>query len=58
MNDVPRLLCPDCLGPLQYDTALSWNLPGTYTVDGGFCPSCARQFLRDRETGAYDRLSW
>ena len=57
-SDVPSLLCPDCLGPLQYEADLSWNLPGAYTVDSGFCPSCARRFLRNRETGDYDALSW
>ena len=46
------------LEPLQYEAALSWNLPGTYTVDAGYCPSCARRFLRDRETGLYDGMSW
>jgi hypothetical protein len=54
---VPPLICPDCSGPLQYDPALSWSMPGVYTVDTGYCPSCARRFLRNRETGDYDTLS-
>jgi hypothetical protein len=54
---VPPLICPDCRGPLQYDAALSWSMPGVYTVDTGYCPSCARRFLRNRETGDYDTLS-
>jgi hypothetical protein len=54
---VPPLICPDCHGPLQYDAALSWSMPGVYTVDTGYCPSCARRFLRNRETGDYDTLS-
>jgi hypothetical protein len=54
---VPPLICPDCTGPLQYDPALSWSMPGVYTVDTGYCPSCARRFLRNRETGDYDTLS-
>ena len=58
MDDVPFLFCPDCFGPLQYDAGLSWSLPGTYTVDAGSCPSCSRRFLRNRETGEYDELSW
>jgi hypothetical protein len=58
VEDLPRLLCPDCVEPLQYEAALSWALPGTYTVDAGYCPSCARRFLRDRETGLYDGMSW
>ena len=58
VEDHPRLLCPDCVEPLQYEAALSWALPGTYTVDAGYCPSCARRFLRDRETGLYDGMSW
>jgi hypothetical protein len=57
-GDVPSLFCPDCLGPLQYEAGLSWNLPGAYTVDAGFCPICSRRFLRNRETGDYDALSW
>ena len=56
-NTVPPLICPDCHGPLQYDAALSWSMPGVYTVDTGYCPSCARRFLRNRETGDYDTLS-
>jgi hypothetical protein len=56
--DIPSLSCPDCLGLLRYESELSWNLPGAYTVDAGFCPSCARRFLRNRETGDYDALSW
>jgi hypothetical protein len=58
VEDHPRLLCPECVEPLQYEAALSWALPGTYTVDAGYCPSCARRFLRDRETGLYDGMSW
>jgi hypothetical protein len=58
VDDVPFLFCPDCCGPLQYEAGLSWSLPGTYTVDAGACPSCARRFLRNRETGEYDELSW
>jgi len=54
---VPPLICPDCHGPLEYDAALSWSMPGVYTVDTGYCPSCARRFLRNRETGDYDTLS-
>ena len=54
---VPPLICPDCHGPLQYDPALSWSMPGVYTVDTGYCPSCGRRFLRNRETGDYDTLS-
>ncbi len=57
-DDVPSLFCPDCLGPLQYEAGLSWNIPGAYTVDSGYCPSCSRRFLRNRETGDYDALSW
>jgi len=57
-DDVPSLVCPDCLGPLQYEAGLSWNLPGSYTVDSGYCQQCARRFLRNRETGDYDALSW
>ena len=57
-DDLPSLWCPDCVEPLQYEAALSWRLPGTYTVDAGYCPSCARRFLRDRETGVYDGISW
>ena len=57
-DDGPSLFCPDCLGPLQYEAGLSWNLPGAYTVDVGYCPSCSRRFLRNRETGDYDALSW
>ena len=53
---VPPLFCPDCLGRLQYDAELSWSMPGVYTVDTGYCPSCARRFLRNRETGDYDTL--
>jgi hypothetical protein len=56
-DNVPPLICPDCLGPLQYDPALSWSMPGAYTVDTGYCPSCSRRFLRNRETGDYDTLS-
>ena len=55
--NVPPLICPDCHGPLQYDAGLSWSMPGIYTVDTGYCPSCARRFLRNRETGDYDTLS-
>jgi hypothetical protein len=58
VDDVPFLFCPDCCGPLQYNAGLSWSLPGTYTVDAGSCPSCSRRFLRNRETGEYDELSW
>jgi hypothetical protein len=54
---IPPLVCPDCLGPLQYDPALSWSMPRAYTVDTGYCPHCARRFLRNRETGDYDTLS-
>jgi hypothetical protein len=57
-GDVPSLFCPDCLGPLQYEAGLSWNLPGAYTVDAGYCSTCSRRFLRNRETGDYDALSW
>jgi len=32
-------------------------MPGAYTVDTGYCPNCARRFLRNRETGDYDPLS-
>jgi len=56
-TNVPPLICPDCHGPLQYDAGLSWSMPGIYTVDTGYCPSCARRFLRNRETGDYDTLS-
>ena len=56
-GNMPPLICPDCLGPLQYDPALSWSMPRAYTVDTGYCPSCARRFLRNRETGDYDTLS-
>jgi hypothetical protein len=55
--DIPPLVCPDCLGPLQYDPALSWSMPAAYTVDTGYCPNCSRRFLRNRETGDYDTLS-
>jgi hypothetical protein len=58
VDDVPFLCCPDCREGLQHDAALSWSLPGTYTVDAGYCPSCARRFLRNRETGEYDEMSW
>jgi hypothetical protein len=54
---MPPLICPDCLGPLQYDAGLSWSMPGIYTVDTGYCPACARRFLRNRDTGDYDTLS-
>ena len=57
-NGVPSLFCPNCLGPLLYEAGLSWNLPGTYTVDVGYCPACSLRFLRNRETGDYDALSW
>ena len=43
---------------MHYVAVLSWSLPGTYTVDAGSCPSCSRRFLRNRETGEYDELSW
>jgi len=56
-DHVPPLICPDCHGPLQYDAGLSWSMPGIYTVDTGYCPSCSRRFLRNRETGDYDTLS-
>jgi hypothetical protein len=52
------LVCPDCGGPMRAEAGLSWYLPGTYTVDAGFCPSCVRRFLRDRETGEYNALLW
>ena len=52
------LVCPHCGGAMRAEAGLSWYLPGTYTVDAGFCPSCVRQFLRDRETGEYDALLW
>jgi hypothetical protein len=52
------LVCPDCGGPMRSEAGLSWYLPGTYTVDAGFCPSCVRRFLRDRETGEYDAFLW
>jgi hypothetical protein len=55
--DVPPLICPDCHGPLEYDAGLSWSMPGIYTVDTGYCPSCSRRFLRNRDTGDYDTLS-
>jgi len=58
VDDVPFLCCPDCREGLQHVAALSWSLPGTYTVDAGYCPSCARRFLRNRETGEYDEMSW
>jgi hypothetical protein len=54
--DIPPLICPDCHGRLQYDAGLSWSMPGIYTVDTGSCPSCARQFLRNRDTGDYHSL--
>jgi hypothetical protein len=53
---MPPLICPDCHVPLQYDAGLSWSMPGVYTVDTGYCPSCSRRFLRNRETGEYDTL--
>ena len=55
--NIPPLFCPDCLGPLQYDAGLSWSMPGVYTVDTGYCPSCSRRYLRNRDTGDYDTLS-
>ena len=58
VDNVPFLFCPDCREGLQHDAALSWSLPGTYTVDAGYCRSCSRRFLRNRETGEYDELSW
>lgn len=58
VDDVPFLFCPDCREGLQHDAAHSWSLPGTYTVDAGNCPSCSRRFLRNRETGEYDEMSW
>ena len=58
VDNVPFLFCPDCREGLQHDAAHSWSLPGTYTVDAGYCPSCTRRFLRNRETGEYDELSW
>jgi len=57
IGDIPPLVCPDCLGPLQYDPALSWSMPSAYTVDTGYCPNCSRRFLRNRETGDYDTLT-
>jgi hypothetical protein len=56
--DLPQLACPNCQGPLEFEAKLSWHLPGTYTVDAGYCPVCSRRFLRDRATGDYDSLSW
>ncbi len=56
--DVPALVCPTCLAPLQYDANASWALPSSYTVDAGDCRSCGRRFLRNRETGDYDALTW
>jgi hypothetical protein len=55
--NIPPLICPDCGGHLQYDAGLSWSMPGIYTVDTGYCPSCSRRFLRNRDTGDYDTLS-
>ena len=55
--DIPPLICPECHGRLKYDAGLSWSMPGIYTVDTGYCPSCARQFLRNRDTGDYHTLS-
>jgi hypothetical protein len=54
----PRLTCPSCGGPLEYEPFLSWIAPATYTVDTGYCPNCSRRFFRTRETGQYDPLSW
>jgi uncharacterized protein YbaR (Trm112 family) len=55
--DIPPLICPDCHGKLQFDAGLSWSMPGIYTVDTGYCPSCSSRFLRNRETGDYHTLS-
>jgi hypothetical protein len=57
-DDEPSLHCPDCGGLLRYEAELSWALASSYTVDAGYCPSCARAYLRNRETGDYDALSW
>jgi len=54
--DIPPLICPECHGRMQYDAGLSWSTPGIYTVDTGYCPSCASQFLRNRDTGDYHTL--
>ena len=58
LSGVPPLVCPDCNGSLEYEPELSWRVPGVYTVDTGYCPACSRRFLRNRDTGTYDSLSW
>jgi hypothetical protein len=51
------LLCPDCEAPLHDLFALQWISPRTDTIDGGYCSSCSRQFIRSRATGRYERWS-
>jgi len=51
--DVPLLRCPQCDRELRYRSALSWQLPGLYTVDAGRCVTCERDFLRNRANGEY-----
>jgi len=58
VDNVPFLFCPTVMKDLQHDAAHSWSLPQPTPVDAGYCPSCTRRFLRNRETGEYDELSW
>jgi len=51
------LICPDCEAPLCDLFALPWISPRTDTIDGGYCSSCSRQFIRSRATGRYERWS-
>ena len=53
----PQLACPVCHGDLEYEVMLSWISPA-YTVDTGYCAACSRRFLRTRNTGRYDAVSW
>ena len=53
----PQLACPTCHGDLEYEVMLSWISPA-YTVDTGYCAVCSRRFLRTRQTGRYDSVSW
>ncbi len=52
-----RLVCPDCEAPLCDLFALQSISPGTDTIDGGYCLSCSRQFIRSRATGRYEQWS-
>lgn len=56
--ETPQLVCPICRGPLEYEAALSWALPATYTVDTGYCAACSRRFFQTRGTSDYESVSW